>query len=320
MRRARRGFGLVWALAVLVATSRAHADEPANLAKAGTEQAVEAEDPEEALEAEAQGWHWPGNVVTHDFDSAALGRLSKYKLYLPPEVPGFVGPPPRLPVIVALHGLGGSGRDWFSFRGGQLAGELDAAIREGRLPPVAVVAPNGQNGYWTNHLGGKRGTAFGDLIAETLAVATDRHGLDRRRVVIAGVSMGGHGAMSDALRNPSRYKGVVTLGGALFDVPPTHRPVYFSVWGRPADPNHWAATAPAALYAMPGLAARAPPVWLHYGEHDDDRFVRWNRHAIAQLTRHAFQLETAVDDGSHGWRTWRQHTRTWLAWAAPLLR
>ncbi len=265
------------------------------------------------------------SVTPHTFESASLGRESAYKLYLPAgereRAKGLpVGPKRALPVILALHGLGGSGRDWFSEGGGQLAPELDAAIAEGRLPSVALLAPNGDNGYWTDHVGGRAGTAFGALIQEALGVAAARHGLDTSRVVIAGVSMGGHGAMSAALRDPGRYRAVVTLAGALFDTPPDHRPVYLQVWGEPVDRDHWARTAPSALYATPGLAQRAPPIWLHYGERDDARFVRWNRHAIAELTRRGYRLTTAVDDGSHGWVYWRPHTRAWLEWVAPFLR
>ena len=46
---------------------------------------------------------------------------------------------------------------------------------------------------------------------------------------LVGVSMGGHGALSRAFITPDRYVAAVSLSGALFDEPPTHRPIYKKV-------------------------------------------------------------------------------------------
>jgi hypothetical protein len=81
------------------------------------------------------------------FHSAALGQARDLRVWLPPGYARDKGT--RYPVIYVLHGLGGSERDFFKL--GRLESHLQAALAAGALPPVIVVSPDGDDGYWTDH-------------------------------------------------------------------------------------------------------------------------------------------------------------------------
>jgi enterochelin esterase-like enzyme len=259
-----------------------------------------------------------GRVETFQFQSDALARPARVHVYLPRGYD--TAPAHGWPYFIALHGLGGEGRDWFEAGRGGLRQDLDALIRERVIAPVVVIAPDGGNGYWTDHVGAAPGTAYGRFIAEAEAAARARFRLDPRRAGIVGASMGGHGALSHGLQAPEHFRGIVSLAGALFDVPPVHRPIYLKVWGQPTDVGHWSKTAPMALALSPGLAERAPPIFLHCGRADRDRFWDWNVQAFDALRKQGFSVTFQDNDGGHGWTTWREMNRRWLVWLDQRLR
>ncbi len=259
-----------------------------------------------------------GAVVSFTFDSRALLREGGFHAYLPP---GYDGAAPRAyPMIVALHGLGGNGRDWFAPDRGDLERELDARIARGELAPVVVVAPDGENGYWTDHATAERGARWGAFVAEVEHEAMTRLRIDPERVAVIGASMGGHGALSAALMRPERYRAAVAMAPALFPEPPTHRPIYLRVWGAPADLGHWARTAPRALLRRPEVARAAPPIWLQCGSGDVNRFLDWSRDGFEAFADAGLDVSLHLNPGGHGWTTWRAATPAWLPWLDQHLR
>lgn len=257
-------------------------------------------------------------VVTVSFKSQALAGQERYLVWLPP---GYRKDAARVdyPVVVLLHGLGGEGADWFDPKLGDLGVTLDRMLADGRIAPFIALAPDGGGGYWTDHLGKPR-ERYGAFIDEVIANAEKRFDIADNRAAIVGVSMGGHGAMSRALMAPERYRAVVSLSGALFAEPPTHRPIYKKVWGFPADRAHWEATAPLAIAQHLAGDAKLPGIFLACGREDVDRFLDWNTEASRILAARGIQHDLFLVEGGHSWTTWRSLTERWLAWLAPRLR
>lgn len=256
-----------------------------------------------------------GRVEEVRYASDALGTRARYHVYLPP---GYEASARRYPVIVALHGLGGESGDWFSPEHADLRGQLDAAIASGVIGPVIAVAPDGLAGYWTDHVSGARGTAWGTFIGEVIDHASARYRASERRAIV-GVSMGGHGAMSHGLMHPERFVAIVSMAGALFPEPPTHRPIYKKVWGDPPDAAHFARTAPMALIGAWPADEPLPALWLHCGEGDTDRFLDWTLGADRLLTARAIPHTLELSQGGHHWGTWRPMGPKWIAWLGPRL-
>ena len=252
-------------------------------------------------------------IELRSFKSAALNETRSYVVYRPP---GY-SDAKRYPVVYLLHGLGGRAANWFDLKWGQIHRFLDQKIAAGQLRPVIAVAPNGGSGYWTNHLG-RRTRRFGDYVAVDLVAHIDRTmptiaSADGRAV--AGVSMGGHGALSLALMHPGTFGAAVSLSGALFERAPTHRKVYGRVWGRPPNTAHWKRTSPQELMKRLAAGAAAPAMYLHCGDRDGLNFAPMAQAASATLVSKAIpHTLRIVPGGVHSWRTWAPEAPKWLDW------
>lgn len=253
-------------------------------------------------------------VEVRTFASEALGQRRHYRVYLPAGYDA--AGPTRYPVVYVLHGLGGKDSDFFEQ--GRLHEHLDALIAADNIEPMMAVAADGDSGYWTNHLDrpGKPGKRWGDYVARDLVAEVDAHFKTRAARdgrALAGVSMGGHGALSLALGHPDRFRAAVSLGGALFPAPPTHRRIYGRVWGTPADPAHWAKTSPMALLAALGKGdPKAPELYLQCGDADGLGFLPYARAASKLLAQREIGHVLHVTPGGHNWSNWEPETRSWL--------
>lgn len=254
------------------------------------------------------------------FHSAALGQQRKVQVWLPP---GYARErTTRYPVIYVLHGLSGSERDFF--RLGRLETHLKDALAAKTLPPVIVVSPAGDDGYWTDHApsGSKPGPRWGRYVADDLVAWVDaryRTLADREHRAIVGVSMGGYGALSLALTHPDRFGAAVSLSGALFPTVPTHRPVYKRVWGNPPDPAWFAKASPMELLRTLPLDAPMPALYLQVGRSDELGFAAFAEAAHRVLVERGVDHTFHVTPGGHAWTVWAAETPAWLAFVGAWL-
>lgn len=100
----------------------------------------------------------------------------------------------RLPLVLALHGAGGSEHTFFDSYGlGKIAHLSEA---RGWL----VVAPRGSSGFTPNRA------------AELIDAVDKLYPVDRQRVFLLGHSLGAAQAIASALATPKRFAGVAALG------------------------------------------------------------------------------------------------------------
>jgi S-formylglutathione hydrolase FrmB len=137
---------------------------------------------------------------------------------------------PALPVVYFLHGLPGSYRDLPDLG---VARMLDDAFRTRRWPPFVVAAPDGNSPMaadteWADSADGRlhlRTFVTGALIS----AVEGQHRRARRDRAIIGFSMGGYGAVNDALHRPDLFGAFAAIAGyfrpddesAVFDGNPT---------------------------------------------------------------------------------------------------
>ncbi len=152
-----------------------------------------------------------GHVVDHTQNHGAdrrifspiLGRPRDLYVYLPP---GY-DPSLAYPLIVFLHGADVDEHDFLD--PGDLEA-LDRAMACGEIPPAVVAAPDGTYGglnrvisthsLWVNGLGGR----FEDhVVAEVVPYLMRNYSIrpERQAHALLGVSAGGYGAMSIALKH-----------------------------------------------------------------------------------------------------------------------
>jgi poly(3-hydroxybutyrate) depolymerase len=218
-------------------------------------------------------------------------------------LPGAPSPGARRPLLVFLHGKGGtvdSYTDDEAF--------FEALARLGRRAPIVAFPEDDGDSYWHDRATGNWGTY---VVDEVITEVTRRFDADPERVAIGGISMGGFGAYDLALDHPGRF---CAAGG--------HSP---ALWLRAED------TAPGAfddaedfethdvlgtLDADPG-AFGPIPIWNDYGSEDpfgisDVALAETLEAAGADLTAHRWP-------GAHDRSYWDRHWRAYLGFYAAAL-
>ena len=149
----------------------------------------------------------PGPQFSGTFVSRARRRNVGYTIAYPP---GY-RPGARLPLVVGLHGYGGSHASVF----GLLSPAQVLALRVGGAPlaPMALVTVDGGGGYWNPHPGDDpMGMVTGELIPRC-----QRLGLGQAHPAGAiGVSMGGYGALLLAEKHPGLFRAAAAISPAIW--------------------------------------------------------------------------------------------------------
>ena len=149
----------------------------------------------------------PGPVETGSFVSAhRLGAETGWTVMRPP------GRQHRLPLVVALHGLGA---DHTTLTGPSFGLDryLSAAVAGG-TPPFAIAAADGGTTYWHPRPDGEDAGAM--VVDELLPMLGDQD-LETERIGLMGWSMGGYGALRlAALLGPQRVAAVVAVSPAIW--------------------------------------------------------------------------------------------------------
>lgn len=153
------------------------------------------------------------HVEFHTFESKAARAKVSYHLYTPEAYD--LEKERRFPVLYWLHGSGGG-----------LAGIapvsawFDAAIREGKIPPMLVVFPNGlASSMWCDSKDGA--VPMETIVIEELLPhidATFRTVAKREGRIIEGFSMGGYGAARLGFKYPHLFGAVSVLAGGPLDL------------------------------------------------------------------------------------------------------
>ena len=246
--------------------------------------------------------------------SPAVGT-KRVRLILPA---GFDDDPDRTwPVLYLLHGQGGSHLDWTTDTSiaRTLAEELEALL----------VMPDAGAGYysdWWNDGDGGQPMWETFHIGELLPILeTDWRAGDQR--AIAGISMGGFGAMSYAARHPDIFGAAASFSGVL-DPYGSDWGYDPALWGDKAEQAEiWQAHDPVSL--APALTDTALYVWWGDGTEEaggpvvDGLEAYLAPHSAAFVERlGALGIEATVESGpgTHDWTSWDEAVLR----ALPVLR
>jgi S-formylglutathione hydrolase FrmB len=300
-----------------------------------------------------------GRVDSATFWSQSLGIRKRFLVWLPPSYD--TAPQRRYPVAYYLHGLWGSEHNWTGL--GSLHRSLESLTAAG-MPELIVVMPDGDDGWYTtwNWLGDWDGCRRGftprpgdtvdsycvpwphydDYIARDLVAYVDstwRTRADRSHRAIAGLSMGGYGAIALALSYPdvftaaASHSGLLSplyIGGHPFSAPPRYAPDLDALsasygerlWPlmRPMfgpDTAGWWSRDPSRKARR--LAQRdrdsLPALMIDVGV-DDRLAVDQTRAFHHELQALRIPHVYAEWPGDHSWAYWTLHARESLRWIA----
>ena len=243
--------------------------------------------------------------ITLSFHSEALERTVPLRALVPledaPRVP--------MPAMYLLHGLYGSEQDWFQYT---------RVMLWARAKGLAVFCPAGENGFYVNQA--DTGEAYMRYVGEELPAFTRRlfpRSSRREDTFIAGLSMGGYGALNAGLTYPETFGKVAALSAALrpwkrMDKPQggcVQRPAYArALFGQDTEP--WD-----TLTLARQCGARAPELWLSCGAQDD--LLEENIALVNGLRQAGIPAHFDQPPGAHNWDFWDREIQRVIDWLMP---
>lgn len=197
-------------------------------------------------------------------------------------------------VLVLLHGVYGSHISWLHHGGAHEV--LAHAVADGLTPPLLVVTPS--DGLWGDG-SGYVPTPHADherwIVDEVVTIAREVHDIGADvPLFIAGLSMGGYGALRLAGRHRGLFAGAAAHStvtrladlAAFATVPPTD-----------------GVDQPDVIDALTHGSGLLPPLRFDCGVDDD--LIRANRQLHHELLAAQVPHEFAEHDGGHDWDYWR---------------
>lgn len=295
-----------------------------------------------------------GTVRVERFFAPSLGVTKHYLVYLPPSYAS--EPTRRYPVAYYLHGLSGNESDWVSLAGIDVIAD---SLIAGGMPDMILVMPDGDDGWYTDWAlpasyeqcaadtlvrraaptSCVHEARYADYIARDLVHHVDstyRTLADRRHRGIAGLSMGGYGAVSIALEHPEVFSAAASHSGVLSPLyggphpfaPPARylsslnalRSAFGPAWVS-AGPafggtiGDWEARDPARLARRLATAGGpVPALFVDVGS--EDGLVDQSRAFHAELETLGIAHVYAEWPGKHDWRYWHAHVGESMRWLA----
>lgn len=264
---------------------------------------------------------WPqpaGRGACEDkrFRSVSLNQEMPFYLYLPP---GYnTQSARRYPALYLLSGLGGNYKEWYNFN---LCGIMDDFIAAGKVKPMIVVMPSGNDNpaggigsFWINHApppisDGKR---WGDYVWKDLVtyIDTNYRTIQRRESRgVGGLSAGGQAALMHGLMHPE-----------LFSVVGAHSPSFRRADGSVAyfgDEKFYNPYDPVWLVQNTDTWKQLT-IWIDDGDRDD----QWGTAIIEYhnlLNKIGVPHEFHLFYGFHDPPYWATHTPDYLLWYASKL-
>lgn len=223
------------------------------------------------------------------FSSAQLGMRVTMNVLLPETGEG------PFATLYLLHGLSDDHTMW---------GRLTRLETYAWRLPMAIVMPQGFRGFYTRN---EAGPDYARYIAEDVVGEAERlFPLRRERTgrAIAGLSMGGYGALRIGLAWPDRFASIASHSGAVMygttgprSESPIERAEYARIFGSsPAGTDH------DLVHLAEQARGQLPSIRIDCGV--DDFLIDQNRALHARLDALAIPHAYAEHPGEHNWTYW----------------
>ena len=253
----------------------------------------------------------PGQVVLAELDSKLMGRKMPYNVVLPPTYDAKGQEGRVYPVVYLLHGLTGRFDNWTT------RADLRA---QSAAYSLIIVTPEGENGWYTDNLS-KEGRMYESYIVRELIPGVDnryRTTARRDKRAIAGLSMGGLGAIKFGLKYPELFAVVGSFSGAL-GIAKINEKQFPGAIGRtideifgPMDSVIRKANDPFDIIrrATPDKIKTFPFIYLDCGT--EDILFNGNREFADLLFEKSVPHEYRQRPGGHNWTYWNAQVEEFL--------
>jgi putative tributyrin esterase len=246
-------------------------------------------------------------LVRCDFFSDVLEVGTSMTVLLPQaseEQIGVVSNPATgdFPVLYLLHGLSDDSTAWLRYTNIE---------RYAAQVGLAVVMPQVQRSFYADEAHGGRYWTF--LSEELPSVVGSFFNVSQRRedTFVAGLSMGGYGALKWALHQPERFAAAASLSGALDLVALSHTaergPLFQRVFGGAVGPHDdlFALVAGADVETLPSF---------YLGCGTEDHLYGSSVRFLDEATAAGLDVHVDFRPGEHVWDLWETVIRDVVAW------
>lgn len=247
-------------------------------------------------------------LVTIDFFSEALEFGSSMTVVLPQATEAQIGietgpaPDQGPPVLYLLHGMSDDHTAWLRY---------SSIERYATQLGLAVVMPAVARSFYADEAHGHRYWTFlseelPSVVGQFLRVS------DRREdTFVAGLSMGGYGALKWAFRQPERFAAAATMSGALdvvaFSRMPERAELPERIFGGMPGPGD-------DLFALLEAADPETLPSLYVGCGTEDRLFEGNTRFVDAAYDRGLDVEVNFRPGDHEWGFWDTEIQAVLRW------
>lgn len=234
------------------------------------------------------------------------------------------------PILYFLHGLGDNHQTLINTGIWNAVERLQA---DNKIIDFVIVTPNGGRSFYINAKGSGGASAkralsrYEDFFLKEFIPQierTFRAGRSRSRRAIAGISMGGYGALRTAFKYPRMFSAVAAHAPALIEKMPRgaeNTPVGMilgNVFGSPFDPTYWENQSPIAFARTAKLSGMK--IYFDCGDQDEYGFDAGARALQRVLKSRAIKYEGDIYPGRHDWQYFSTHLPTSLQFISRSFR
>lgn len=246
-----------------------------------------------------------GRIECRSTPSRILGHEIRYCAILPPSYDSSKSR--RYPVLYFLHGLGGNEQMLITSGGWNLIEDL---WQQHKIGEFLIVTPDADTSFYINSRDG--GGRYEDFFTREFIPFIDhnyRTSPTHHSRGIAGISMGGYGALHIAFRHPELFVSVSANSAALLskfpDVKFANPQQSFLLralraFGTPPDPAFWRRNDPLTLARTADLAGLR--IYFDCGTEDDYGFERGAQALHDVLAGRKIPHEFHLYPGGHNWQ------------------
>ncbi|MGB7435460.1 MAG: alpha/beta hydrolase family protein [Candidatus Acidiferrum sp.] len=260
-----------------------------------------------------------GRVECNALASKILSRSVRYCVVLPPSFDA--NKTRQFPILYFLHGLGDN--EQFFLHSG--AWNLSEDMRErGEIRDFVIATPDADATFYINSENGK--DRYEDFLLEEFFPFIEkryRTAPGRGHRAIAGISMGGYGALHIAFRHPQLFSSVSAHSAALVEKlpaflgPTPNSPrsrILGQVFGNPPDPLFWERNSPITLGRTANLTGLK--IYFDCGDQDDYGFEAGAAALDRLLSARHVPHEFHIYPGRHDPAYFAEHLRASLTFAS----
>ncbi|WP_163193353.1 alpha/beta hydrolase [Clostridium thermarum] len=258
-------------------------------------------------------------IVDVNFYSNALSRQVTYKAVIPTDGPLYPGMEIKglksFKTVYLLHGIMGNYTDWVTCsRVAQLAAQYN----------VALIMPSGDNSFYVDQEAARN--FYGEYIGRELVEETRKlfHLSHRREdTFIAGLSMGGYGAIRNGLKYHATFGAIAGLSSALIIEQAltstedaqwhfARRSYFEAVFGDLTKLKGSDKDLETLIRKIKEEKAPMPRIYLACGT--EDFLIENNRKFRDFLVSEDVEHTYVESSGIHDWKFWDEYIEKVLAW------